>query len=574
MQFVTPDQATHVLQNLRPADTCMSPAAMGSTKASRISFARVLARRMINERWRIEREFFRCDGDGDGQARYRIDINGRRLTYVVRSFGWDGVEKVGRRADGAYRDLYSAIFDGAPSDERIGQEINTFNTRDASSMRTDAMVTGWAPGNRSVRYFDHVVDALTAGRQPDIAFIGEGGGYVLRNGGYNGSGRNATLSYEGYPSDHPFRYPYFADLFALYLVRMVSIDLVNAIAAARNANAASLHPDIARYLGIGNSSGQGMCVALQRWPHWVSTWVTVRELCIAYVLSMPMRKDSVARLDSLLQRAVEYLSSVRLPCEDYVTPNAQIAQDLLAVQSHLRRVGYSRSSTWGEFVAETCTRSDRESIEQLHSLLIELYPDFADAVSDYLDVGSQRERSVEPDMTVSRLRELIVRNYRWALREDLSAPGAREHFWYHSADNGEQRRGQRGVDPHEHYESFIDHIGLVQRLFSVLSTYPDTASAAEVIADNFDLAYGISRVQYLASLPYAEIRGNLVAREFIPAQLIRFLLATFGIECSSALSVQYVRGVFFQGMPLPDAIARGVSEDWQFPMPPRGVALS
>ena len=62
----------------------------------------------------------------------------------------------------------------------------------------------------------------------------------------------------------------------------------NAIAAARNPRAALLSPEIARSLGVGNSSGQGMCVALQRWPHWVSTWLTVKEAALAYAKSRPV----------------------------------------------------------------------------------------------------------------------------------------------------------------------------------------------------------------------------------------------------------------------------------------------
>jgi len=71
-------------------------------------------------------------------------------------------------------------------------------------------------------------------------------------------------------------------------------------------------------------------------------------------------------------------------------------------------------------------------------------------------------------------------------------------------------------------------------------------------------------VQYLARLPYAEIRDNLVHRDFCPAQLIRFFLAVLGLECPSPLSIRYVRGVFFQGMPLPAELIAGAEADWRF----------
>lgn len=528
---------------------------------------------MISERWRIERQSFRCDGEGDAHARYAIDIGGRHFTYVVRGFRWDGQEKVGRRADGAYRDMYSAIFVGTPDEARIEREIATFDSRNAYTMRTDAAVTGWAPANRSVRFFDYVVDALAEGRQPDPRMIGRGGGYILRNGGYNGSGRNGTASYEGFESDHPFHHPYFADLFALYLVRQVSIDLVDGIAAARNAHAAALAPDIARYIGIGNSSGQGMCVAMQRWPHWVATWMMVRELSVAYAKSMPIAAEPARaeRLSKLLARASSYYGSVQLQCEDYVVPNNVVAGNLSTVRSWLIELLRNRRTEglrWGDFAARVQRAFDAETLEQVNSLLVEVYPEFADAAAEYLPVGSNRERDFVPETRVGDLRRHLGARYQWALRYDLTRAGARHNFWYHSADNGEQRMGQRLVDPHEEFESFIDHIGLVQRLAAALATYDDDARVAEVIADEPELAFAVSRVQYLADVPYAEFRGNLIDREFVPAQLIRFMLAILGLECSNPLSTRYVRGVFFQGMPLAHEVAAGPGEDWLFPLPP------
>jgi hypothetical protein len=124
------------------------------------------------------------------------------------------------------------------------------------------------------------------------------------------------------------------------------------------------------------------------------------------------------------------------------------------------------------------------------------------------------------------------------------------------------------VDPHEEFESFIDHVGTVQRLAALLTAYDDGTPVAEIIADQPDTAYAISRVQYLAELPYSEIRGNLVAADFLPSHLIRFFLACLGMECGNPLSIRYVRGVFFQGMRLPQEIAAGTQDDWALPEQP------
>lgn len=567
-RFADRDRGAAVRRALRSPDACMTPPAMSAVKSSRLSFTRVLARHMIDGRWSIALVSASCDGEGDGRFRYAIRIGPHRLTYIARAFRWDGIEKGGRRSDGAVRDLLGAIFLGEPSEDRIEREYRTLETRDVDTMRTNSDVAGWTPASRSARSFDHAVDALVAGRQPDPAILARGAGYLLRNGGFLGSGRHGTLSFEGYPADHPLKHPYFTDLFGLYLVRQVSFDLVDAIAAARNPNAARLADDIARPIGVGNSSGQGMCVALQRWPHWVSTWMTVKELALAYAGTAPVAGDArrVERLRALLDRAARFGRSVSLHCEDYVVPQAVIAANLDRFSKAVAEAAGRRTAlTWGGLIAQACAGFDRESVEQIHAILIETFPDFADAAAGYLPIGARRHRDLAPEMSVGRVRELLRADYRWALSLDRSHSRTRQHFWYHSEDNGEQRRGERVIDPHEEYESFVDHIEIVRQLASVLAAYDDRAPVAEAVADVPEIAFAVSRVQYLAGLPYSEIRGNIVDRDFLPAHLIRFFLAVLGMELSAPLSIRYVRGVFMPGMPLAHEIAAGADPDWIFP---------
>lgn len=563
-ELAGPGAAERILSYMRPAELIMRGPLMGAMKASRVSFAYVLARHMIDERWQIELESSEADATGQGRFVYRIRARGVDFTYIARAYEWDGKEKVGRRSDGANRDMFGALFVGTPDAARIEREFDTFDLKNVDTMRTDAMVLGWTPANRSARIFDHVVDALAAGHQPESGLIGSASAYLLRNGGFQGSGRNGSISYQGIPHDHPLCHPFFADLFGLYMVRQVSIDLVNAIARARNPQAAQLSEEIASYLAVGNSSGQGMCVALQRWPHWVSTWLTVREAALANAKSMPVDAANRQRLSELLGRVAAYCETVRVQSEDYVVPPKVIAENLRTILGWLDDGVFP---LWDDF-AQAASKFDPETQEQLNSALIDLYPEVSDRFADYLSIGAARERGVVAEMSIGELRSILRKNYSWALHYDMLLSRTRTHFWYHSVDNGEQRRGERIIDPHEEYESFVDHIGIVQRLACVSATYADDALVGELMFEHPDLEMAVSRVQYLDGLPYAEIRDNLIHRDFVPAQLIRFFLASLGIECSTPLSIRYVRGVFFQGVPLPAEIAAGTVRDWRYPSEP------
>ncbi|MCW2242345.1 hypothetical protein [Azospirillum canadense] len=552
-EFVGSAGADEVRGWLRPPDTVMSVETLRCMKASRLSFADLLLRRMINERWSIQRLSGECDEEGAGRFVYRIDANGHAFTYIARAYPWDGKEKVGRRSDGANRDMFGALFLGLADEARIAREFEVFDLRDVDAMRTDADVIGWTPANRSSRFFDEVVQALARGEQPEL---GQGAQYLMRNGGFQSSGRNGSISYQGIPADHPLCHPFFADLFAIYLVRLVSIDLVNAVARTRNPNAAQLATGIARQLGIGNSSGQGMCVALQRWPHWVSTWVTVRELALAYAKSRPVTAETRTTLTQLITKTAGLYDRLEPQSEDYVTPNTVLAADLRMISDW---VDETTEGCWGDVAERVASAVDGETREQFNSLLLDLVPDFCDAIAPYLVIGAARQRQLKPQATVGDLRTVLRRNYPWALRTDRTLATSHQHFWYHSEDHGEQRRGDRIIDPHEEFESFIDHVGLIQRLASVLASYDDTVTAGEVVFRHPELHFAISRVQYLDGLPYAEIRNGLADRDFLPAHLIRFFLASLGIRFATPLSIRYVRGTFFQGTPLPEDVRTGTA---------------
>ena len=134
--------AERIVSYMRPAESIMRGPLMGAMKASRVSFAYVLARRMIEERWRVMLES--CEADASGRARlvYRISACGFEFTYIAHAYEWDGKEKVGRRSDGANRDMFGALFVGTPDAARIEREFATFDLRNVDTMRTDGSVLG------------------------------------------------------------------------------------------------------------------------------------------------------------------------------------------------------------------------------------------------------------------------------------------------------------------------------------------------------------------------------------------------------------------------------------------------
>lgn len=553
---------------LRAEDVVMSPERLRAAKASRLSATRRLVDRMVQRGWTIARRVDEIDARGEGLLIYDIDAEGWPLSFVVWASPPDSdVDRLGRFYEHVY-DFYGSLFDCRVSVERARVEAERMRVH-VWQGRTDNTSLGWTVANRSNRFFSHVVDALTEGRQPDIGQLGAGGGYIVRNAGWYGNGRHGSRSWLSLPRESPFAEPYFTDLFSLYLWRGVSGDVAESIAARRSEGAVVLSPQVRRYLGIGNSSGIGMVAALVRWPAWLATYCSMREVVRAFVVTRPGADvPTLERFEALLSRSAAYYAQQPPLTVGEAEQPAAIAAGLTALLEGVnrdRQMLLAIERPWAEIARRAAAIGSFEVEEQVTSLLMEVAPDFADAVASLMRKGMATTREIAPDMACGELLQALRRRYAWALAIDFQAPGAREHFWYKSEENGENRRGERLVDPGVENETFVNVAETAQQLERALAeTNPDEPVGLFLLRWP-DLAHMISRAQLAMRMPYTEIRANIIDRNFLPMDGIRLLLSVFGLEASSPYSTRWVRGVFLQGAPTSAELADALEPDWMFP---------
>lgn len=562
-----------LLERLRPEDAVMRPELLRTIKATRFSFARSLVTRMTEQKWCIELTYINVDQVGAGRLIYTIHAEGRRFFFGVMSFPPQKVEYAGRIADGGF-DFLGAIMDGPADHARMMKELDELSSN-LWSGRTDNSSYGWTQANRSNRFFDHTVEGLANGRQPDIDYLASGGGYIIRNAGWFGNGRFGTRSWLSLEPEHPFAHPYHLDLLPLYLFRCVGFDVVEAVARLRNpTGAVALRPDLKRNLGIGNSSGVGMVAALIRWPVWLSAYNFPRELALAYAMNQrgPIDPGRAERVRDLLGRASRYYSEQPdCPVPEIERP-ARIASGLQEIVIKAEELlcagsidGAKTEYPWAALSDMAAGIGSGEIREQIHAIIIDAFPEFADACAALFLEAMKIHRTVHPEMSVGYLRSLIRNRFGWALAIDYSAPGARAYFWYRSEEHGENRRGEIGIDPGEDSQTFVDVAGAVNALARDLAPLPASMGVGHFLMKAPQHAHVVSRVQLAEHLPYSEIRGNIINRDFLPMDGIRFLLSMMGLECSHPHNTRWVKGVFLQGAPTPDEIAEGKTIDWIFP---------
>jgi hypothetical protein len=562
---------------IRPPDEVMGQPQLRAMTASKLSFAQSLIRRMTEHRWSLTLQL--CDVAADGTGFLAYDIRAEELHLSFGVFVYPPLPLGHQRL---FRDtkveFLGILLDGPVDVARFERERAEFDGR-LWRGRTDSQVYGWTIASRGTRTFEDVVDTLVSGRQPDVTVLDANGGYLIRNGGYYGNGRMGTRAWHSYASaGGALSTAYHVDLFSVYLWRLVSLDLVDATARARNPRAAALDPSIRRHVGIGNSSGLGTVAALVRWPARLSAYILARELAFAYVKSRPgpILDEPQRRLHDLLTNAAVAYRNAPAADPELLEPRDDVSTALLKARAELDRLasdapGDSTTRPWSELVETVRTYGSPEAVEVLHALLLELYPEVVE-FGRVTVAGMVRPQVVDPTMSVGELRHALEAHFSWALTADLESAGKREFFWYRSEENGENRRGERSVDVGVERETFMDVAGTSRRLYDFLADVPASTSVGRFLLEEPEHALAVARVQLAEDSPFSELRASVCDTDFLASNGIRCFLAVLGIELPTPHSGRWVRGLFFRGAPLPEDLAAGREDQWGIGAPTTVVA--
>ncbi len=560
---------------LRPANEVCDPADMGTARATRHSFSRTVIRHLVAEQWQVARELFDMDAAGRGVAVYRIDAG----AYTWRLVAFSQVLAEAQRQDrviAAGWDITLALVEGEVDDERLDQL--RANVPLQENGRADEGTVIWARGNRSARFFDAVVNALAAGEQPDPDMFGASP-YVMRSTAFYSNGKFGLADFERFGPDHPFAVPYRPHFLAAWLMRELSLDLVEHCARAVNPDAAVLDPQWRRYFGLGNATGLGMVPYVINHPQVLDAWANLREVPLAAVRGRVAEPGDpeVARVRELFDRAVTYLElGGSTDIEPF--PNcAVVAQQLTEVRDLLREF-VAHGTVRGQPVTRPwdVLHSEAESISQgcravVASILTELTGDLDATIEASLSCDERN--SVVPSQRVGEVLDAIEAHYGWVRQFDFADPSQQAYFWFSSENNEEPRRGRRGVDAGEHLEHGTDVARAVSALRSDLdSVDPATSVARFLIAHPWHRG-AISRVQSVHRLAYGEVHTNLLGEQFLPLNVQRLQLSVYGMENFVPQSTDWLRVTLFVGAPRVRDLADGTADDdWIFVSAPGAAA--
>ncbi len=538
---------------LRPPSQVMRLSRMGSFFATRLSFMRVLVRELKAGQWRFDRPVWDLDADGFGTAVYRVTGRGRAYSLVAFSQFLAPEDRNDRVIAQAWDSTF-VLFDGTPSADEIErlrrnaprQESGRYGPRDLVLCRA----------NKSMRLFEHIAERLAQGLQPDAAQILQVG-YLMRTTAVYGNGKFGIADRFRIADRPELAGPFQAEMLAVYLVRLFTLDLVEHVALMRGpGTAVRLDQRFRRFLGIGNATGLGMAPFLMTHPLLIANWMEARETALA-------RQRSAATFDQgrfagLLDRARTHVAQWRVEDARQMARIAELERDLEELSHQSGRFSTpDQIYRWGE------DHLGIEAQELIVSLLIELDPERVDDLA--MQMAAEEGRSLDGAMRVDELIRTIEADYDWALKIDCGDPQQRRLFWYVSEEKLEPRLGDRSIEAGAERERPFAVAHDIQAALADLRRADSQDSTAAFLLRHPEHRHIIRRAQLVRRHPYAEIHDNLVAESCLPIDILRCKLSFFGASKFDPKSDLWTRITMYQGAPLPPDLDRPDADDWCFP---------
>ena len=527
----------------------MRLARMGSFFQTRLSFMRSLLRRLKRESWRFKRNLWSIDAQGFGRAVYTVYGSERAYSLVAFSHHLPDHMRSDRVIATAW-DATFCLYDGIPTEADLDRLEQNVPKQEAGRISDSELSLSRA--NRSVRLWQHVIEALSAGEQPDRDRL-EAVGYLVRTTAVYGSGKFGAADRLTIAERAEVSAPFQIELLSVWLTRAFSIDLVEHIARERGGEkAAVFEPELRRRLGVGNSTGLGMAPFLINHPALLNNWMMAREEAIARVRSLA-QVESVAIDEFKLhfEKARFNLSQWHSDHPLQVKKLKSLATDLELMAQYIAQESLAEDHPWDRFYRWAENNLSLEGQEQLVSLLLEPYGELVDGLTQCMDADEHLSFFIDGAMTVTELREIMESRCQWALQVDYDQPENRARFWYTSAEKLEPRVGERFQESGVEYELPLAIGCDIKQMFTTLQGWDDNSSTADFLLAHPEHRHATRRVQNLATHPYAEIQDNVISAEMLPIDILRCKLSFFGATRFDPRSDRWVRICMYQDAPFP-----------------------
>ena len=536
---------------LRNPNIIMKLSRLGCFHQSKLSFLRSFLKEFKD--WEYKRDLFELNESGYGTAVYSLKKDSRVYSLIC----FANELKENERSDRVIATKWDAAFtlyDGVPTKQDIErlrvevpqQEIGRLSYKELTLSRA----------NKSVRIFDHVVENLSKGKQPDIELLSKVG-YLYRTTAVYGSGKFGLADRFRIKNRKEIYGPFRLEMMLVYFVRQFTFDQVNHIAKHKNPRkAVTLDLNISRNLGIGNSTGLGMAPFIINHPILLNNWILARETALKNIRKIKFVETKDSDLfKTCLKKSIKNITSWNTDSEFQQKKIQSLFNDLNKfIQFIESDFDFSGEFPFNNIYLWIEENLGEECIEYIVSMIMEPYDDIVNPLINQMSAEEEKYFNIPTYRTVAELKQILEKNYSEMLKINFSKKENNQNFWFISKNKEEPRMSDRFKEKGAELEQPLAIARDINKLYETLSRSKNSSTIDKFLANNDDLRHVVRRAFTAEKLPYSEIQDNIIGHSLIPIDMLRLKLSFFGVLKFDPRSDKWLRINMFQGAPLPDEL--------------------
>ena len=545
---------------LRDPNIIMKLSRLGSFHQSRLSFLRSFLSEFKD--WQYNRDLFDLDQEGYGTAVYSFKKKDRVYSLICYANKINDDE----RSDRVIATKWDAAFtlhDGVPLKEDIDRLRNEVPKQEVGRLSYKELTLSRA--NKSVRVFDHVVESLSNGNQPDLELL-EKVGYLYRTTAVYGSGKFGLADRFRIKNREEINGPFRLEMMLVYLVRQFTFDQVNHVAKNKNPNSAvKLDPKICRNLGIGNSTGLGMAPFIVNHPTLLNNWILSREIALKKIREIKIVKTQDRDLfKDCVKSSLKNITSWNTESEYQLKKIKLLLKDIKKFISFLENeFDFQKDYPFNEIYLwlekETC----EECIEYVVSIMMEPFGDIVQPLVAQMSSEEEKYFNIPTERNVGDLKKILENKYSDILKINFNMEESNQKFWFISKNKEEPRLANRFEENGADLEQPLAIARDIKKLYERLLPLKDNLKINQFLIDNSDLRHVVRRAFIIEKFPYSEIQDNTIGENLVPIDMLRLKLSFFGALKFDPRSDKWLRICMFQGAPLPNEL-KDYDEQWVY----------
>jgi hypothetical protein len=544
--------------NLRDPNIVMKLSKLGSFHQSKLSFLRSFLKEFKD--WKYSRDLFELDENGYGRAVYSFKKDNRTYSMVCFANQLNDDERSDRVIATKW-DAGFVLHDGTPTKKDLDRLNENVPKQEIGRLSYKELTLSRA--NKSVRVFDHVVDSLSKGKQPDKNILSKVG-YLYRTTAVYGSGKFGLADRFRIKNRKEIYGPFRLEMMLVYLIRQFTFDQVNHIAKCNNPRkSVELDKDICRNLGIGNSTGLGMAPFIVNHPTLLNNWILARETALKKIREIKEVKISDSKFFfEYLKKSIKNITSWHTDSEFQQKKIKELLNDLNKFILYLEKeFNFDQDYPFNAIYLWSENNLCDESIEYIVSMMMEPYDDIITPLTNQMSSEEEKYFNIPTNKTVNDLKNILENKYKNILKIDFSKKENNQNFWFISKNKLEPRVANRYIEDGSNLEEPLAIARDIKKLYERLSNQKKILLIGKFLIENNDLRHIVRRAFLIEKFPYSEIQDNTIGSNLIPIDMLRLKLSFFGAVKFDPKSDKWLRICMFQGAPLPTEL-KNIDDQW------------